>query len=107
MANRVYAGERWWVEGERSQIECLYRKQSPQRPTYFVIALADREETVDWRIGVGDEGPEEGGAGPSGEGSGGQAGGETGGGGGSNGSGRGGAQGAAPKTCSTQPRLAF
>ena len=28
MANRVYAGQRWWVEGHRSHIECLYRRQS-------------------------------------------------------------------------------
>ena len=39
MANRVYAGQRWWVEGERSRIECLYRKPSPACPTKFIIAV--------------------------------------------------------------------
>ena len=39
MANRVYAGQRWWVEGERSHIECLYRKPSPACPTRFIIAV--------------------------------------------------------------------
>ena len=40
MANRVYAGQSWWVEGHRSSIECLYRKQSRACPTMFVIAIA-------------------------------------------------------------------
>ena len=41
MANRVYAGESWWVEGDRAQIECLYRKESRARPTCFVVAVAE------------------------------------------------------------------
>ena len=40
MANRVYAGQRWWVEGHRSHIECLYRRQSRACPTLFIIAVA-------------------------------------------------------------------
>ena len=40
MANRVYAGQRWWVEGNRSHIECLYRRQSRACPTLFIIAVA-------------------------------------------------------------------
>ena len=41
MANRVYAGQSWWVAGHRSSIECLYRnKLSRACPTTFVIAIA-------------------------------------------------------------------
>ena len=40
IANRVYAGQRWWVEGHRSHIECLYRRQSRACPTLFIIAVA-------------------------------------------------------------------
>ena len=40
MANRVYAEQRWWLEGHRSHIECLYRRQSRACPTLFIIAVA-------------------------------------------------------------------
>ena len=40
MANRVYAGQSWWVEGNRTNIECLYRKQARACPTRFIIAVA-------------------------------------------------------------------
>ena len=39
MTNRIYAGQNWWVEGDRSRIECLYRKPSPACPTRFIIAV--------------------------------------------------------------------
>ena len=37
MANRVHAGQSWWLEGDMSRIECLYRKQARACPTRFVI----------------------------------------------------------------------
>ena len=56
MARRVYAGERWWVEGDRERIECLYRPQSSRHPTRFIIASVDRQVEEDWRVGEGDTG---------------------------------------------------
>ena len=50
MARRVYAGERWWVEGDRERIECLYRPQSLRHPTHFIIASVDRQVEEDWRV---------------------------------------------------------
>ena len=47
MANRVYAGQRWWVEGQRSHIECLYRRQSKACPTLFIVAVAGGGGTAD------------------------------------------------------------
>ena len=44
MANRVYAGQSWWLEGDRSRIECLYRKQARACPTRFIIVTAEDEE---------------------------------------------------------------
>ena len=44
MANRVYAGQSWWLEGSRSRIECLYRKQARACPTRFIIVTAEDEE---------------------------------------------------------------
>ena len=40
MANRVYAGQSWWLESKRTKIECLYRKQARACPTRFIIAVA-------------------------------------------------------------------
>ena len=47
MANRVYAGQHWWVEGQRSHIECLYRRQSKACPTLFIVAVAGGGGTAD------------------------------------------------------------
>ena len=44
MANRVYAGQSWWLEGDRSRIECLYRTQARACPTRFIIVTAEDEE---------------------------------------------------------------
>ena len=44
MANRIYAGQSWWLEGSRSRIECLYRKQNRVCPTRFIIVTAEEEE---------------------------------------------------------------
>ena len=44
MANRIYAGQSWWLEGSRSRIECLYRKQNRVCPTRFIIVTAEDEE---------------------------------------------------------------
>ena len=51
MANRVYAGQRWWVEGHRSHIECHYRRQSRACPTLFIIAVAGGGGTADRATG--------------------------------------------------------
>ena len=40
MANRVYAGQSWWLESKRTKTECLYRKQARACPTRFIIAVA-------------------------------------------------------------------
>ena len=65
MARRIYAGERWWVDGTRSHIECLYRPHSQNCPTHFVIAVADREEGGDGRCGAEERGLDEDVTGPS------------------------------------------
>ena len=32
MVNRIYGGEAWWVEGARTRVECLYRREAASRP---------------------------------------------------------------------------
>ena len=54
MANRIYAGQSWWLEGDRSRIECLYRKQARACPTRFIIVTAEDEEEGDKMPRTGD-----------------------------------------------------
>ena len=54
MVNRIYGGEAWWVEGARTRVECLYRREAASRPTRYVVAIEEPEEREDGEDGLRD-----------------------------------------------------
>ena len=51
MANRIYAGQNWWLDSSRSSIECLYRRGAQASPTRYIIAIAREGTTADRHTG--------------------------------------------------------
>ena len=51
MTNRIYAGQNWWLNSSRSNIECLYRRGSQASPTRYIIAIAGEGTTADRHTG--------------------------------------------------------
>ena len=54
MVNRIYGGEAWWVEGARTRVECLYRREAASRPTRYVVAIEEPEAREDSEDGLRD-----------------------------------------------------
>ena len=51
MANRIYAGQNWWLDSSRSSIECLYWRGAQASPTRYIIAIARESTTADRHTG--------------------------------------------------------